>query len=205
MEQDEINVFLDQENPALVGVVATTRADGHRTSCPSGTGDGHSRCGCGPMKSASGYATCAGTRGSPSRCRSRSGPSAPSPCAVRPRSAPPTPRMRLPPHHPPLPDGRRTRRVRCRVVAPPLDRKHPPGGHPGLDPGGIAAWSQGRERPDAVSDDARGACRRCRGRGSRTRADAGVQVELHGHAAWPRRWAYVRFSSRKMSSWPTSM
>jgi PPOX class probable F420-dependent enzyme len=28
MEQDEINVFLDQENPALVGVVATTRADG---------------------------------------------------------------------------------------------------------------------------------------------------------------------------------
>lgn len=28
MTQDEANVFLDQENPALVGVVGTTRADG---------------------------------------------------------------------------------------------------------------------------------------------------------------------------------
>ena len=28
MEPDEINVFLGQEDPALVGVVATTRADG---------------------------------------------------------------------------------------------------------------------------------------------------------------------------------
>jgi PPOX class probable F420-dependent enzyme len=28
MEQDEISAFLDQENPALVGVVGTARADG---------------------------------------------------------------------------------------------------------------------------------------------------------------------------------
>jgi PPOX class probable F420-dependent enzyme len=34
MGQDEINVFLDQESPALVGVVGTTRADGSPHTVP---------------------------------------------------------------------------------------------------------------------------------------------------------------------------
>lgn len=34
MEQDEINAFLDQKNPALVGVVGTTRSDGSPHTVP---------------------------------------------------------------------------------------------------------------------------------------------------------------------------
>jgi PPOX class probable F420-dependent enzyme len=34
MEQDEVNVFLDRQNPPLVGVVGTTRADGSPHTVP---------------------------------------------------------------------------------------------------------------------------------------------------------------------------